>query len=207
MLEASLVKGVGSIPSNVGVGNEVVFTLPDDTPSGMILWNLESKPRGSNAYLNVVNKRYTKLLNIDLEGVYLVKVTPDVNAPNTVSYMSSISVPGDNEHTNIPQTPLYDASDRVRNFSFELEGDYPGYPACWDLFDEDDLLYAHGGVTRGRIDNPANFNVDNGRYVMCIGDDVGIEGFFGIDHEICISQGVDFTGIDLIQLQIKLIKR
>jgi len=203
LITASLIRGNGYLPGNASVGGVVFFSLTDSNPQN-VLWNLESAPNGSVARLFNTNGATTKLLDIDKYGVYFVKAKLFVGTPTEKEYSYSVSVP-QTVHNVIPPEPVFEASDRVRNFNFELPGEFFGEAHYWNTEDDNGILFGGGGATRGRIEHPIGYDKDTG-FIFCLGDDLNEESVFYRDTLFSISQVVDFSNIETLEIALKFRK-
>jgi hypothetical protein len=204
-IQASIVEGSGELPDQVG-RNAIVSLQATGVQANTYTWFLLSKPQNSGAYITDPNSSRTKITNLDTFGNYHVQVWSDKDTFEQKTRTFSILVPNPSNVNVLPPEPLYDSGGRVLNFSFEVEGLLPGEASNWLTNDEANILDSGGGTTRGRI-APTNFNVNSGRFVMCLGDDIGVSGSFEVGQVFEVSQQVDLRGINTLQFQTRFIKR
>ena len=200
----NFVSGTGTIPKEIEV-NSVIALDASSNNGTQFEWDFLSKPEESNARLYAPISAVTRIGPLDRVGSYLFQLWVDRGRPTQRTRSFSLSVPGEKSTAPAPTPPEFGQGGRVRNFSFELEGEYPGYAAYWDVEDSEGVLHSQGGILRGRI-VPTNFIPTKGEYVFCLGDDIAGTADFTVGGEFSISQRIDFTGINLLQMDLKFRK-
>ena len=194
------VEGAGTIPTAIDVGSIVSLDASANSAT-FFEWSLMSAPQESVARLYSPVSSVTQIGPLDKVGVYLFQLYIDRGLSTQKNRILSLSVPAAGA-VAAPPIPEFGSGGSIRNFSFELPGDFPGYAAYWDVVDDANILAAQAGILRGRI-VPTNFAPTKGDYAFCLGDDISGEANFYVDNEFSISQEVDFTGVTTLKLDLK----
>ena len=202
-VSTSILSGGGTIPQDLTKGSEILLDASVNTGTAYD-WEIISKPENSQAYLTSPSLIRTAI-TLDIRGVYHVRLVVDREEPGMQTKVISLNVPGARSILPAPDVPLFSTGGRIRNFSFELPGALAGWAENWMPEDDANILDNGGGVTRGRI-IPTNFTPTSGKFVMCLGDDIGNSNFFGIGDIFSVEQDVDFTDMNVLKLQIKFRK-
>jgi len=201
MVVSSIISGTGKAPKNIGVLAKVLLSAPDITVQAYE-WDLLSAPENSNAVLSDPTIS-TPTIILDKIGVYLIRLIANRYEQTMKTSTIALNVPGG--ISPMPPDPLFATGGRIRNFSFELPGIFPGWAHNWITRDDANVLSNGAGITRGRI-IPANFNVNSGYYAMCLGDDDALPQYFRVGDIFSISQEVDFTDMHVLKFQFKFRK-
>lgn len=197
----TLLSGTGSLPNNLVAGCTVQYT--SDIQAESYEWSILSKPETSNCYLDSPNSVSTRLVGIDVDGGVLVKLVINKDSIGERTFTSYISVPPTTPLPT-PDEPSYTSDGLITNGKFQTSRE-TGIPAAWTIVDDNGILDSpNTGITRGRI-IPVNYDSD-GRYVMCLGDELFATENFAVDSELSFSQDVDFTGVRTLTLNIKYAK-
>lgn len=201
----SIVSGTGTLPKDVSIGSVLLLDASNNIGS-KFSWSVLSKPDDSMAVLRSPISSSTKFGPLDQVGVYQIKVAVDEGESTYQQKMLAVSVPPSHGVQPIPPQPEFSGGGGlVRNGTFSLPGILPGWAAYWTIIDDADILSEHAGITRGRC-IPTNFDSD-GSYVMCLGDDIGLDHTVAKGDEFSVSQTVDFTNATVLRVSIKFIQR
>jgi len=200
VITALLLEGSGSLPKNATVGSLVGLTGPAGYKR--YEWTLLSKPEKSTKDIVPTTGVSTRLRS-DAFGAYLVKLTVDRDLPTQKTWTYSFSVPQTATGV-VAEEPSFSGTFGVKNGGFESPGELPGYAKHWGVTDTAGALQNLAGITRGRVE-PTNFRTGNGRYAMCLGDELGGSAFgsSSVGSVFEVSQVVDLSGSDSIQFQAK----
>ena len=202
----SIAKGGGTLPKDLDL-DSVVLLDASNNDGNAFEWEMLSKPENSLALLQSPILSITRLGPLDVVGVYLVKLWINRNQHNQQTRTLVLNAPAAISPLPLPEDPLFDSGGRVRNFSFELPGPLAGWAAYWTLVDDADILDSpRAGVSRGRCE-PTNFQTSSGDHAMVLGDDKSSETPFLIGEEFSVSQEIDFTNMNILEITLKFIDR
>jgi hypothetical protein len=197
-IDPYIVEGGGTLNKGLTVDSVVLFDASLNEGSNF-QWEILSKPEDSMALIQAPIETRTRFGPLDQVGVYQVRLWIDRETDNQRSKTVTISVPGTVSPVPLPGEPLFEAGGgRVRNWSFELPGLYPGRADGWQINDEAGILNSQAGITRGRC-IPTNFNPESGQYAMVLGDDICLDDGFPVDAKFEVSQVVDLTSIQNLE--------
>lgn len=203
-VDTKIVEGNGTLPKEVGL-NSWLFLDASSNTGNTFEWDLVSAPENSNPIFTSPITSTTKFGQLDKVGVYQIRLWINRNMYGQKSKTISFNVPGTISDLPLPSDPDFYKGGSVRNGNFELPGILPGWALFWTTVDTEGLLDEHAGVTRGRC-IPTNFTATD-QYVMCLGDDIGLEDDFEIGGEFSVEQEVDVTNAKYLKLALKFIKR
>lgn len=202
-VNTQVIKGEGSVPKDIGLNS--VVELDGSSNTGIMEWEMLSKPKESNAFIYnpIVSK--TKIGPLDKQGVYVVRLWSNRNAYNEENKIVSLAVPVTNTGIQAETPTFSTGGGKIRNWSFEIGGPLPGWALFWTTIDDAEILSVHAGITRGRC-VPTNFE-PVGDYAMALGDDIGLNASFSVGDVFEVYQDVDFTNMNNLKLILKYIKR
>lgn len=206
IVNTSIAQGGGTLPKDLDL-NSIILLDGSTNEGNAFEWEMVSKPENSMAIIQSPITATTKVGPLDLVGVYQLRLWVNRNMYGQSSKTVTLNVPDVVSPLPLPGDPLFDTGGRIRNFSFELPGPLAGLAAWWSLRDDANILdSAQAGVSRGRC-TPTNFAAPSGDYAMVLGDDAGDEADFSTGEEFSVSQDVDFTNMNILELQLKFTDR
>jgi len=200
-ISATLVEGSGTAPKDVGL-NSIILLDASANEGSSFAWAIISKPENATPSLDSPTQNSTRLRLLEYYGVYLVQLWIDTDLARPQTRTISIVVPQPISILPTAPDPIFDTGGRARNFAFSLPGVLAGYAADWAVEDDAGVLVQHAGTLRGRI-SPLNYTPTVGDSAFCLGDDIGGNVLTTDGDVFSISQEMNFTGIDTINIDIK----
>jgi hypothetical protein len=201
---AERLNGTGTPPNELGIGSYVYLTAIPDRTIYAYFWEFVSIPSSSTCFIYSPTGVSTKVGPFDVTGTYQIKLSAYTDSVTYKSRTYSLCVVASANPAMPPDPQFQAAGGPIRNFSFSVPGDLPGYAYGWDVEDTAGVLSgASAGVSRGRI-IPLTFVPTYGTYVFCLGDEYNATATFAVGDVFSISQVIDFTDIDKLTINLKI---